>query len=326
MGDRGTARLRARRQNKVMQAWAEGEFINDLGQILANDELLADALTRMALESCVGGALDPGFEVSMAVLFDGVNYLEGEPLRLSHAAVRPGDVTHFNAVPWQADFLACRWEELDGPWPRWLGWWPAHAPDDVYPTLGAAEMVPWARGMSDDFQDMIDKWDRLGFVIDRGGRPERRSSSSKSATRRPSVPNHNAGISSGPPLRPDLLPPSRRRGGGLRWGGESRDHPQAQCLWQAPSAQADPISSPRRGGGLRWGGARAVTIPQAQCRQQPPPATDPISSPRRGGGLRWGGESHDHLPSPMPTATTSSHRSNLLPPSRGRIKVGGREP
>ena len=42
------------------------------------------------------------------------------------------------------------------------------APDDVYARLGAAEMVPWTRGLGEDYQDMIDKWDRLGFVVDRG--------------------------------------------------------------------------------------------------------------------------------------------------------------
>jgi L-Lysine epsilon oxidase N-terminal/L-lysine epsilon oxidase C-terminal domain len=94
-------------QYKSMQAWAEGNFINDLGHSSATTELLPDALTRTALESCVGGALDPGIEVSRAVLFDDDRYLPGEPFRLSPAAVRPGDVTQYNAVPWQADFLAC---------------------------------------------------------------------------------------------------------------------------------------------------------------------------------------------------------------------------
>ena len=155
-------------QYKIMRAWAEGNFVNDLGQDQPDDELLPDALDRMALESCVGGALDPGIEVSAAVLFSANRYLDGEPFRLSHASVRPGEVTQYNAVPWQADFHACQWDELDGPWPRRLGWWPAQRPDDVYPDVGTTEMVPWIRGLGGDFQDMIDKWDRLGFVVDRG--------------------------------------------------------------------------------------------------------------------------------------------------------------
>jgi L-Lysine epsilon oxidase N-terminal/L-lysine epsilon oxidase C-terminal domain len=155
-------------QYKIMRAWADGDFVNYLGKPQTDDELLPDALTRMALESCVGGALDPGIEVSPAVLFDGARYLDGEPFRLSHAAVRPGEVTQYNAAPWQADFLTCRWEELDGPWPRRLGWWPAQRPDDVYPRLGAAVMLPSIRGLDEDYQDMIDRWDRLGVVVDRG--------------------------------------------------------------------------------------------------------------------------------------------------------------
>jgi hypothetical protein len=29
-------------------------------------------------------------------------------------------------------------------------------------------MVPWARGLGPDYQEMIDHWDRLGIVVDRG--------------------------------------------------------------------------------------------------------------------------------------------------------------
>ena len=36
------------------------------------------------------------------------------------------------------------------------------------PRPGAAEMVPWARGLGPDYQEMIDHWDRLGLVVDRG--------------------------------------------------------------------------------------------------------------------------------------------------------------
>lgn len=155
-------------QYKIMQAWAAGNFISDLGQAVPEDELLPDALDRMALEACVGGALDPGIEVNGRILTNPEFYLEGEPFRLNHDRVKPGEVTQYNAVPWQADFLVCHWEELDGPFPRRLGWWPAQRPDDVYPAVGAGEMVPWTRGLGDDFQDMVDKWDRLGFVVDRG--------------------------------------------------------------------------------------------------------------------------------------------------------------
>ena len=34
--------------------------------------------------------------------------------------------------------------------------------------VGDEEMVSWVRGLGTDFQDMVDKWDRLGIVVDRG--------------------------------------------------------------------------------------------------------------------------------------------------------------
>ena len=156
-------------QYQIMQAWAVGDFINDLGQSIPRVELLPDALTRIALEACVGGALYPGIEVNGYVMNFPERFLEGEPFRISPKTVRPGEVTEYNAVPWQADFLYCRWEETrDLRWQR-LGWWPAQRPDDVYTRVGATEMVPWDRGLGPDFQEMIDHWDRLGIVVDRGG-------------------------------------------------------------------------------------------------------------------------------------------------------------
>ncbi len=153
---------------KIMQAWAAGDFINDFGQVTAGSELLPDALTRMALEACVGGALYPGIEVNGLIMNFPERFLEDEPFRISPDAVRPGEVTEYNAVPWQADFLYCRWEETRGAMWKRLGWWPAQRPDDVFTEVGAPEMVPWARGIGADYQEMVDHWDRLGVVVDHG--------------------------------------------------------------------------------------------------------------------------------------------------------------
>ena len=155
-------------QYRIMQASGAGDFINDLDQTSANAELLPDALTRVALEACVGAALYPGIEVNGYIMNFPERFMEGEPFRISHEAVKPGEVTQFNAVPWHADFLYCRWEEMRRhEWKR-LGWWPAQRPDDVFTKVGSSEMVPWARGIGEDFQDMVDHWDRLGMVVDRG--------------------------------------------------------------------------------------------------------------------------------------------------------------
>jgi L-Lysine epsilon oxidase N-terminal/L-lysine epsilon oxidase C-terminal domain len=155
-------------QYKVMQAWGRGDFVNDLDQPTLDNELLPHALTRVSLEACVGAALYPGVEVNGYIMNFPERFVEGEPFRICHDAVRPGEVTQYNAVPWQADFHYCRWEETRGINWRRLGWWPAQRPDDVHTRAGSPDMVPWARGLGPDYQEMIDHWDRLGMVVDRG--------------------------------------------------------------------------------------------------------------------------------------------------------------
>lgn len=166
--DPGNVLPLTRVQYEIMKAWAEGRFVDDAETFGSIEGASPDALDRLALEACVGGPLYPGIEAGDSILGDASRYEEGGAFRLSHAAVRPGEVTQANAVPWQADFLACRWEETSGVRLRRLAWWPAQRPDDVFPFKGAAEMSPWDRGLGEDFQDMVDKWDRLGFVVDVG--------------------------------------------------------------------------------------------------------------------------------------------------------------
>ena len=69
-------------QYKIMQAWARGDFFNDLGEPADERELLADALTRVALEACVGAALYPGIEVNGYIMNFPERFLEGEPFRI----------------------------------------------------------------------------------------------------------------------------------------------------------------------------------------------------------------------------------------------------
>jgi hypothetical protein len=90
-------------------------------------------------------------------------YMQDEPFRLSPDSVKPGEVTQNNAVPWQADYHLCRWEETDGTSNKRLGWWPAQRPDDVLKDKNA-DPLSWTRGIADSFSGMIDNWHRLGFV------------------------------------------------------------------------------------------------------------------------------------------------------------------
>ena len=80
-------------QYQVMQAWSHGDFLSDLGNPVPVIELLPDTLDRMALEACVGGPFFPGSDVNNWVLGDAARFEPNEPFHLSHAAVRPGEVT-----------------------------------------------------------------------------------------------------------------------------------------------------------------------------------------------------------------------------------------
>jgi hypothetical protein len=75
------------------------------------------ALTRAALEYCVGGPFFPGIEMTYVARYS--DWYE-EPYRFKEGKFEPGDMTKRMAVPWQADFFECQ-----------VHWWPAQRPDDV---------------------------------------------------------------------------------------------------------------------------------------------------------------------------------------------------
>jgi L-lysine epsilon oxidase-like protein len=148
-------------QYRAMQLWSQGQF--QISDPAAVPELLPDALTRVALQACAGGAFFPGIEAGR-IMRDPTRYVAHEAFRLSHAGVAPGEITARNAVPWQADFHLCRWESDSSPGnPKLLGWWPAQRPDDVLKAAGG-NPVPWARGLADTAESMVANWHRLGFV------------------------------------------------------------------------------------------------------------------------------------------------------------------
>jgi hypothetical protein len=69
------------------------------------------------------------------------------------------------ALPWQADFIDCAWEESGG-LGKGRGWWPAQRPDDVFTSVGGT-MESWLRGIA-DVNDFIQNWSKLGVVLDKG--------------------------------------------------------------------------------------------------------------------------------------------------------------
>lgn len=141
-------------QFDFMQKWVAGSFVNDLGQDLPAEQL-PDAIDRSALEACAGGPFFPGIEVGR-IMSEPATYMS--PFRVDSGSLGPGGLTGGNAVPWQADFLLCRFEEQVE-----LGWWPAQRPDKVQ-VVGDPLVQRWQRGV-ESWLDMVAKWDRLGIVV-----------------------------------------------------------------------------------------------------------------------------------------------------------------
>ena len=143
-------------QYAVLQRWADGHFVKDLGTAKPLRELLPDALDRVALQACSGGPFFPGIEVGR-IMADPQTY--SEPFRVDAATLPPGRLTEGNAVPWQADFLAC---SVDAQ--AQLAWWPAQRPYQVFPSATAQVSRFWDRGVT-GFAGMVDEWHQLGVVV-----------------------------------------------------------------------------------------------------------------------------------------------------------------
>ena len=145
-------------QYDYLEKWAKDFFIKDwVGIPVPSSVVTASGLDRAALENCIGGAFYPGIEAGWYTR-DHFDFIE--PFRLSHTLLSAGDITKQMAVPWQADFFDCQQEDE-------LSWWPAQRPDDVF-VEGKPHMNKWTRWHVTDYQDMVDKWHYLGFVIKKG--------------------------------------------------------------------------------------------------------------------------------------------------------------
>jgi L-Lysine epsilon oxidase N-terminal/L-lysine epsilon oxidase C-terminal domain len=147
-------------QYKKMEKWARGDFEPDWsGQEpvpLALDKLAVEdrphALDRAALEACVGGGFFPGIEVGQMMLQEST-YDKRRPFRIN-AQLLPGSLTANMAVPWQADFRDCEFE--DG-----LDWWPGQRPNQVWRGTTRDRWVPRAWTS----ERMVQEWSKLGFVV-----------------------------------------------------------------------------------------------------------------------------------------------------------------
>lgn len=144
-------------QYQMLYSWARGDFIADWQgepQVTPIDEMpmseQPDALTRAALESCIGGPFFPGIEGTY--LIAQVQTYES-PFRINRQ-LSAGSLTERMAVPWQADFLSCG-----------SLWWPAQRPVSV--KVESGEYQQFSRKMN-NYLDMVENWSQLGFVVQQG--------------------------------------------------------------------------------------------------------------------------------------------------------------
>ncbi len=147
-------------QYAVLKRWAAGDFVNDLKKPKAVKELAPDALDRVSLEACSGGPFYPGIEIGSLMV---TRETYSAPFRVDAATHQPGELTAANAVPWQADFLACSVDAQSQ-----LGWWPAQRPYQVFPSATSETSEFWSRGVS-GFQGMVNQWHDLGVVVPAAG-------------------------------------------------------------------------------------------------------------------------------------------------------------
>lgn len=186
-------------QYALMKQWMDGNFIpcSDPSGVPAPPmgpfRVTPHGMDRAALESCVGAAMYPGIEVSWQIRWA---QIYAEPFRIKHAAkspypgdkpgfIRAGHFTRQMALPWQADFLQCRTEEVKAPdlfVGKWA-WWPGQRPDNVYTSVAEFLKSPpnhvrWARstksgavqnwpsgGPEPNYAEMIANWKSFGFIL-----------------------------------------------------------------------------------------------------------------------------------------------------------------
>jgi hypothetical protein len=137
---------------KMFKQWSVGNFHDDFASpvmLPRQPELLDQA----HMKSMVGGGFFPGIEVCSRAA---ANATWSGPFRIKDS-LTPGSLTEKLAIPWQADFYDCATEGSQE-------WWPSHRLMKVLP--GAATsytgFVDWAPYR--DFKDMVDYWNKLGFL------------------------------------------------------------------------------------------------------------------------------------------------------------------
>lgn len=157
-----------------LQHWTIGDFADDwpgaepkptgFDKIPVADQ--PQALSRAALEACVGGPFFPGIEgtydIARISTYHPERYLR-QDFRID-PRLPAGSLTEKMALPWQADFADCN-----------DFWWPSQRPVRVTVTTkdGERTKLEWSRGIDDTkpktpnarHRNMVSFWSRLAFIV-----------------------------------------------------------------------------------------------------------------------------------------------------------------
>jgi hypothetical protein len=197
----------------ILRQWANGKFINEKLEDLPPLPIPPGVqLDRGVLGNALGGAFCPGGECcwiirnlaiyESAYRIHHASYTAGglsQPAIVANASggnvvaadleagLEPGDITKYDAIPWQSDFNECSMQPIDITYDDWCEiypdstgdpvkpiiqltyWWPAHRPMEVTTFLGGTNYTfgdwsPTAQTHVGDLQ-MVTQWSQLGFVL-----------------------------------------------------------------------------------------------------------------------------------------------------------------
>jgi hypothetical protein len=197
----------------LLHQWADGKFVNECAEWggdtdtcknpFENPPTTGIGLDRGVLGNIVGGAFCPGAELTWIMTNPAIYK---EPYRINHATyeagqltlpasvadlpallsngLEPGDLTKYMALPWQADYNQCTYQDIDVTYEAWnllylsstgdpavdktvdtIPWWPAHRPMVVQ--MPSGQSVYWASGIPMNNVGnvrMVTGWKDLGFI------------------------------------------------------------------------------------------------------------------------------------------------------------------
>jgi L-Lysine epsilon oxidase N-terminal/L-lysine epsilon oxidase C-terminal domain len=175
-------------QKAVLNAWKNGNFVNDFQPSPPVQSLTPDGLNRASLTQAVGGGFFPGIEAGIRMT---APQMYSSPFRITNtpfvfAGVQQvphaGFITRTMACPWQSDFFECAMQS------DLSAWWPSQRPIEVFIDQAATNQERWIDSIP-NHQVLVDKFWMLGLV-------EKPASGAASALieaeRDPSVPHPSA--------------------------------------------------------------------------------------------------------------------------------------